>query len=200
MLIVLFLLCFCFLQFEEMYNILSMVKECTVYCQTTSEATAEGGLQRIVLLLTESLEPTKPLRVRHVPVIGQEDPAAPGYTDRPHNLLTETGRKTREAFNAALASRFLPRYKARLHTYTHPFDQAMVLSASMRQLRHIDLLLSSTAGKAAGLPSAFDVKKRIYAEVRDLIAKVVVEIRARTKAGSGAGAARVGAENPTGQR
>ena len=110
-------------------------------------------LQRIVLL-TDTLEPTKPLRVPHVPVIGQEDAEAPEYTDRRHDQLTDTGRQRREAFNEALAKRFLPRYKTSLFTRTHPFDHAIVLSPKMRQLKHIDVLLS--AGTAAGLPRASD--------------------------------------------
>lgn len=189
------------IQFEEVYSIVSVVKDVTVYCQTTSEATAEGGMQRVFLLLTDTLEPTKDLKVRHVPVIGRGE--APSHTLRPHDDLTETGRNTREAFNTALAKRFLPRYGAGLRSRGHLFDHAMLLSPTMRKLKYIDVLLSSSAGQAAGLASPSEVKGRIKGEVVDLITKAVIEKRARANAevaGAVARGARAGAETSTGQR
>ncbi|CAN0339225.1 unnamed protein product [Laminaria digitata] len=74
-------------EFEEVYIILRVVKDTTVYCQTTNEATAEGGLQRVFLLLTNTLEPTQQLQAQHVPAIGQEDADAPW---RPSGLTTRS--------------------------------------------------------------------------------------------------------------
>lgn len=144
-------------------------------------------LQRIDLLLTDTLEPTKPRRVRHVRAIGQEGADVPEYTDRHGDQLIDTDYQTREAFNKALAKRFLPRYKASLLTRTHPIDRVISLSPKMLHLNHTDVLLSSTAGAAAGLPSTLEVKERIYSGVLDLMSKAVVDTRARSTAGTGAG-------------
>ena len=57
----------------------------------------------------------------------------------------------------------------------------------MLHLNHTDVLLSSTAGAAAGSPSTLEVKERIYSGVLDLMSKAVVDTRARSTAGTGAG-------------
>ncbi|CAN0044929.1 unnamed protein product, partial [Ectocarpus sp. 12 AP-2014] len=56
-------------EFEEVYSILRVVKDVTLYCQSASEATAGGAVNRIVLLLTTTLEPMEDLEIVHVPVI-----------------------------------------------------------------------------------------------------------------------------------
>ena len=142
---------FAFFEFEEVYSIVCVIKKCTVLCQTTFEPTAEGGLQSIVLFLTDALEPTKALRVRHVPVTCNQDAGAPSYTDRPHDQLTATGRQIRETSNTALAERFLPRNGGGLQDRSHLFDHVMVPSLKMHQVKYVDVQLSSIAGKAAGL-------------------------------------------------
>ena len=84
------------------------LKDYTVYCQTTYEATAEGGMQKMVSLLSLTLEPTKDLVMLRVPeiiVVGEEEqevgeeeqdddnsPADPTDVKRRHADLTDTGR------------------------------------------------------------------------------------------------------------
>lgn len=121
-----------FCKFEEVYSIVRALKDYTVYCQTTYEATAEGGMQKMVSLLSLTLEPTKDLvmlRVPEISVVGEEEqdddnsPADPTDVKRRHADLTDTGRQTREAVNRALARRFLARYIGPgLTKRTHLFD------------------------------------------------------------------------------
>lgn len=98
-------------------------------------------MNRIVLLLTITLESMEDLEIVHVPVIGAEGAAggadaggvdasdsagASSRTMRSHTDLTETGRATREAFATAIAKRFLPRYqRAKLKTHPDLFDHAI---------------------------------------------------------------------------
>lgn len=89
--------CVCvYFQCDEVYIIVRAVKDTTVYCLATNEATAEGGLPRVFLLLTNTMEPTHQLQVLHVPAIGQEDVYAPMETLRSHDALIDIGRNTRE--------------------------------------------------------------------------------------------------------
>lgn len=160
---------------------MNAVKGVAEYCQATDEATVEGGVARIVILLTDTLECSKNLRVQHVPAIGAEVADAASHTDRPHDGLTAIGGKTRFVFAAAIAKRFLPRYSsAHLHHHTHLFDHAILLSPRSRKMKHIDLLLESTAAKShGGLADALAIKTRIHDEVVALIAQAVAEMRAR---------------------
>ena len=127
-------------------------------CQLTQESIAEGGLLRVFLVLTNTLEPTEPLQVLHVPTIGREDADASSETFRPFHALTDIGRKTREVFNAALAKRFLPRHGEALTSRTHLFDHDMLISLNTRKFKYIDLLLFSNAGKAIHLATASEIK------------------------------------------
>jgi hypothetical protein len=182
------------------------LKDYTVYCQTTYEATAEGGMQKMVSLLSLTLEPTKDLVMLRVPeiiVVGEEEqdddnsPADPTDVKRRHADLTDTGRRTREAVNRALARRFLARYIGPgLTKRTHLFDHAMLLSPTMCRLGYIGTLARSTAGKAAGMSSESAIKARIHKEVVDLLTKAIIELRKR----DAAAAAQDGLDAPTAKR
>lgn len=175
-------LLFCF-QFEEVYTIVSAVKEVTLYSQNASEATAEGAMNHTVLLLTQTLEPTNPLVIEHVPSISEESANAsasdgPPKTTRRHAELTETGRRTREAFATAIGKRFLPRYTPRgLDKHPHLFDHAMLLSPRSRKLSYINALVDSEAAKGLHLASAAEIKTRLRKEVVTLIAEAVAANR-----------------------
>ena len=184
------------------------LKDYTVYCQTTYEATAEGGMQKMVSLLSLTLEPTKDLVMLRVPeiiVVGEEEqdddnsPADPTDVKRRHADLTDTGRRTREAVNRALARRFLARYIGPgLTKRTHLFDHAMLLSPTMCRLGYIGTLARSTAGKAAGMSSESAIKARIQKEVVDLLTKAIIELRKRDAAAAAAvAAAQDGLDAPT---
>lgn len=174
-----------------------MVKDVTLYCQNASEATAEGGMNKIVLLLTDTLEPTGDLVVEHVPVIGAAgadasasaegaDASASGArsrTKRSHADLTQTGRATREAFATAIAKRFLPRYTPEgLRKHPHLFDQVMLLSPKSRKMKYMDKLVTSSAAQGRGLASAAAIKARVVEEVVSLTAEAVTENRRRSAA------------------
>ena len=195
------------------------LKDYTVYCQTTYEATAEGGMQKMVSLLSLTLEPTKDLVMLRVPeiiVVGEEEqevgeeeqdddnsPADPTDVKRRHADLTDTGRRTREAVNRALARRFLARYIGPgLTKRTHLFDHAMLLSPTMCRLGYIGTLARSTAGKAAGMSSESAIKARIQKEVVDLLTKAIIELRKRDAAAAAAAvaAAQDGLDAPTAKR
>ncbi|CAN0026975.1 unnamed protein product, partial [Ectocarpus sp. 6 AP-2014] len=90
-------------EFEEVHSIMSAASNVAEYCQETYKATAEGGLTRIVVLLTDTLESNETLRVQHVPAIGAEVTDAAPHTDRPHDCLTAIGMKTRVVFATAIA-------------------------------------------------------------------------------------------------
>ena len=167
------------------------MKDVTLYCQTTHEPTAAGGVEGLVVLLNETLEPSKPLRVEHVKVISKEGEAAsqpgeannggpPRHTMRAHDDLTDTGRATRKAFAVAVGKRWFPRYtNAGLHSRTHLFDHVMYLSPGSRKLKYIDTMLQTTAGKSDDLADAHAIKERVRAEVEDLVTDAIIEIRAR---------------------
>ena len=207
------------------------LKDYTVYCQTTYEATAEGGMQKMVSLLSLTLEPTKDLVMLRVPeiiVVGEEEqevgeeeqevgeeeqevgeeeqdddnsPADPTDVKRRHADLTDTGRRTREAVNRALARRFLARYIGPgLTKRTHLFDHAMLLSPTMCRLGYIGTLARSTAGKAAGMSSESAIKARIQKEVVDLLTKAIIELRKRDAAAAAVAAAQDGLDAPTAKR
>ena len=139
-----------------------------------------------------------------MPTIGWQDAEASSETFRPHHALTGIGPQTREIFFAALAKRFLPGYGEALNSRTHLLDNDMLLSPNTRKLKYIDLLLSSTAGKATHLATASEIKGKINAEVIAILTASIVEIRARAKAaavgGEDAGPAQGGEAASTGQR
>ena len=173
------------------------IKDFTLYCQTTHEPTAAGGVEGLVVLLNETLEPSKSLRVEHVKVISKEGGAAsqpgaaaqpgeannggpPRHTMRAHADLTDTGGATRKAFAVAVGKRWFPRYtNAGLHSRTHLFDHVVYLSPGSRKLKYIDTMLQTTAGKNYDLADAHAIKERVRAEVEDLVTDAIIEIRAR---------------------
>lgn len=177
-----------------MYSIVRALKDFTVYCQTTHEATAEQGMQKMISLLSLTLEPTQDLVMLRVPSIivvdgaeqdgaeqdGDDDgPAAPTTDSRAHADLTEIGRVTRETVSSAVGKRFLPRYGPGLYKRLHLFDHVLLLSPTMRKLGYVDTLAGSTAGKAVGMRDPVLIKAQIKEEVLDLLAKAVIELRAR---------------------
>ncbi|CAM9530188.1 unnamed protein product, partial [Sphacelaria rigidula] len=91
---------------EEVYSIANEVKGVIVYSQTTYESTAQGGLQRLVLVATTALDPEKSLNVRHVRAVGQgTEDVEPEV--RPSADLTSVAKVTREAFARGVARRFV---------------------------------------------------------------------------------------------
>ena len=60
-------------QVDDRFGVIGELRTGVVYSQTTYESTAQGGLQRLLLLVTSVLEPKKPLKVKHVPLIGQKE-------------------------------------------------------------------------------------------------------------------------------
>ena len=174
-----------------MYSIVRALKDFTVYCQTTHEPTAEGGMTKMIGLLSITLEPAKPLVMLSVPAVveGEEEadpdletPATPTPEKRPHSQLTALARKTRVEINSALARRFLTRYGPGLHTRSHLFDRALLLSPSMFSLKYLDVFAASTAGKACAMRPVPEVRKRIHGELVGLITEAVIELRARDAA------------------
>lgn len=165
---------------EEVYSIVKVVSDDILYCQRTSEPTAQWALENLVILLTETLEPNNPLEVRHVAPIGG-DGSGPSSTLRPHEDLTEIGRQTRDSFRVAFAKRFLPRYGAGLAGRSHLFDRTMLLSPSGRKMKYVDRLLASTAAVGTALSTAAHIKAKIKAEVVSLLTKAIIEKRARDK-------------------
>ncbi|CAB1111867.1 unnamed protein product [Ectocarpus sp. CCAP 1310/34] len=184
--------------FEEVYSILRVVKDVTLYCQSASEVTAGGAMNRIVLLLTTTLEPMEDLEIVHVPVIGAEGAAggadaeganggagrrASSQTMRSHTDLTETGRATREAFATAIGKRFLPRYqRAKLETHPQLFDHAMFLSPGSRKMKYIGRLVTSSTAVGLGLANANAIKARVKDEVIGLVTNAVAQIRRKLAA------------------
>ncbi|CAM9628292.1 unnamed protein product [Ectocarpus sp. 4 AP-2014] len=168
-------------EFEEVHSIMSAVNNVAEYCQETYKATAEGGLSRIAVLLTDTLESNETLRVQHIPAVGAEVTDAASHTDRPHDCLTAIGMKTRVVFATAIARRFLCRYSSTcLNARTHLFDHTILLSPRFRKMKYIDLLLGSTAAKSCGdLADAPTIKSRIHSEIVTLLTKAVVEMRSR---------------------
>lgn len=174
------------LQVEELYSILRVVKELTLYCQREDEATAEGGMNRMMLLLTDTLEPTKPLEIVHVRQIGEAGAAGAtgaAHTMRAHADLKPLGRKIREVFRNAVGSRFLPRYTpAGLRTHAHLFDHAMFLSPSSRNMMYIDMFVASTAAEGRGLATSQAIKDHIKEDVVKQVAAAITELRSRAAA------------------
>lgn len=160
---------------------MSAVSNVAEYCQETYKATVEGRLTRMVILLTDTLESNKTLRVQHIPAIGTEVADAASHTDRPHDCLTAIGMKTRVVLATAIARRFLRRYSSTcLNARTHLFDHTILLSPRFRKMKYIDLLLGSTAAKSCDdLADAPAIKSRIHREVVTLLTKAVVEMRSR---------------------
>lgn len=114
---------------------MSAVNNVAEYCQETYKATAEGGLTRVVVLLTDTLESNETLRVQHIPAVGAEVTDAASHTDRPHDCLTAIGMKTRVVFATAIARRFLCRYSSTcLNARTHLFDHTILLSPRFRKM------------------------------------------------------------------
>lgn len=199
---------FWWFQIEELYSILCVVKDLTLYCQREDEATAEGGMQRMLLLLT--LEPTAPLEIVTVAQIGDDQAAATAggggaagavggaagaaggaagtagadgaadRTMRTHADLTSLGRKVREVFCQAVGTRFLKRYTpAGLRTHAHLFDHVMLLSPRSRSLSYIDKFAASTAAKDLGLATPDAIKRRIKEEIVEHVKEAVTELRSR---------------------
>ena len=171
------------LQVEEMFAVIDAVRTVVVYSQTTYESTAQGGLQRLVLLATSVLEPKKPLKVKHVPLIGQKESDIAPPALRPHDELTEVGAATREAFAKAVATRFVvPRYGKGLSSHSHRYDMAIFLSPGGRSMKYLDTLKSSTVGELGGfVKPASEVKERIVDQARAILIEGIAKARAMAK-------------------
>ena len=148
-------------QVEEVYSILNAVK----ILPEIIEITAPNAMQLLVLLTTGSLEPTSPLTVKHVPLVGQKEERCPPSEER-RTVLAETGEATRLAFHTVIAKRVVePRYGKGLDKYIHLFDIGMMLNTIARSPKYPELLKSSTFGKAGNFvadPSA--MKARVEAQ------------------------------------
>eukprot|EP00904_Undaria_pinnatifida_P011834 jgi/Undpi1/7781/HiC_scaffold_23.g10254.m1 len=166
-------------ELEEEYSIVTVVNDNIFYCQKTLEPTGQGALRRLFFLLTDTLEPNKPLKIVHVAPVGAE--SGTSISRRPHQQLTETGRETRDAFRVAFATRFLPRYGKNLVNRSHVFDRTMFLCRGARRLKYVDSLLASTAAVGVALASASEIKTKIRAEVHSLLTDAVKEKRVRDK-------------------
>ncbi|CAN0488808.1 unnamed protein product, partial [Laminaria digitata] len=168
---------------EEMFAVIDAVRTVVVYSQDTYESTAQGGLQRLVLLATSVLEPKKPLKVKHVPPIGQKESDVAPPALRPHDELTEVGAATREAFAKAVATRFVvPRYGKGLSSHSHRYDMAIFLSPGGRSVKYLDTLKSSTVGELGGfVKPASEVKERIVDQARAILIIGIVKARAMAK-------------------
>lgn len=165
-----------------MYSIINAVKGVVVYSQTTYESTAQGGLQRLVVLATSTLEPMRPLTVTPVRAIGQKEDEVPAASTRSHTDLTKVAMATREAFGEAVAKRFVKgRYGSGLGTHSHRFDMAMFLCPAARGMKYIDTLEASTVGKMGGFKEPEKVKQVIRDQARDLLAKGIAFIREQEK-------------------
>ena len=162
-----------------MYSIVKVVNDNILYCQKSLEPTGQGALRRLFFLLTDTLEPNKPLKIVHVASVGAE--SGTSISRRPHQQLTETGRETRDAFRVPFATRFLPRYGKNLVNRSHAFDRTMFLCPGSRRLKYVDSLLASTAAVGVALASAFEIKTKIRAEVHSLLTDAVKEKRVRDK-------------------
>ena len=130
-------------------------------------------------MLTDTLEPNKPLKIVHVTPVGAE--SGTSISRRPHQQLTETVRETHDAFRVAFATRFLPRYGKNLVNRSHVFDRTMFLCPGSRRLKYVDLLLASTAAVDVALAYASEIKTKIRAEVHSLLTDAVKEKRVRDK-------------------
>ena len=98
-----------------------------------------------------------------------------------------------------IRDRFLRRYGAELGKRIHPFDQAMLLCPTMRDLKYIiNILAGSDAGKACGMASPQVIKTKIRGHLLDLLAAAVVELRA--KAAKTATAAQAGGDGQPGAK
>jgi len=206
-----FLLLSLLLQLEELYSIVRALKDFTVYCQKTHEATVEGGMQKMVALMALTLEPAKPLPVLRVPAVivvegegdgdgdGDDDlPATRTTEKRPHGDLTDLGRRTREVVQTSIAKRFFPRYGDGLLKRSHLFDRSMLLSPKMLSLEYLGSFAGSTAGKAFGMKPVSEIVARIHEEVIDILTEAVIELSAR--AAKAAAAAPAGGDNLSGAK
>ena len=206
-----FLLLSLLLQLEELYSIVRALKDFTVYCQKTHEATVEGGMQKMVALMALTLEPAKPLPVLRVPAVivvegegdgdgdGDDDLPATRITEkRPHGDLTDLGRRTHEVVQTSIAKRFFHRYGDGLLKRSHLFDRSMLPSPKMLSLEYLGSFAGSTAGKAFGMKPVSEIVARIHEEVIDILTEAVIELRAR--AAKAAAAAPAGGDNLSGAK
>ena len=94
-------------QVKEVYSVFNAVKIVIESYQKTGEITGPNGMQLLVPLMTDTLEPTSPLTVKHVPLVGQKEGDCPRREERRPEDLTETGKATGLAFHAATAKRIV---------------------------------------------------------------------------------------------
>ncbi|CAM9374719.1 unnamed protein product [Choristocarpus tenellus] len=163
----------------EVYTIIKAIQEVTEAAQSTKFPSAPGVFQRMMILTNSELNTSQPLTMRDAKVhngafSAPTEPARSGEDDvlaLPVDKITGLGKLTREVFSTSLASYFRgSRYGVKYMSSSHLFDMMMALCPGTRKLSYIDRLAPTSA-------IAYEIKKKVWQQVHDIMVKVIVAAR-----------------------